>query len=82
VSDPAVKVIITPAGEPINQPNVPAKPPLKVKKDLNGQYMVTESTVTIQLKTCGMRYLILRKTNGNTYGLRNFIMMMCRPLTR
>jgi len=51
VSDPAVKVIITPAGEPINQPNVPAKPPLKVKKDLNGQYMVTESTVTIQLKT-------------------------------
>jgi len=50
VSDPAVKVIITPAGEPINQPNVPAKPPLKVKKDLNGQYMVTESTVTIQLK--------------------------------
>jgi len=29
---------------------VPAKPPLKVKKDLNGQYMVTESTVTIQLK--------------------------------
>mgnify|MGYP001168289236 CR=1 FL=1 len=50
ISDPAIKVIITPADEPINQPNVPAKPPLKVKKDSNGQNMVTESSVTIQIK--------------------------------
>jgi len=75
-------VIITPAGEPINQPNVPAKPPLKVKKDLNGQYMVTESTVTIQLKNLWYEIFNFEETNGNTYGLRNFIMMMCRPLTR
>lgn len=50
ISDPAIKVIITPTDEPINQPNVPAKPPLKVKKDLKDQHMVTENSATIQLK--------------------------------
>lgn len=49
-SDPAIKVIITPARGPIDQPRVPARPPLKVKKTAQGKDMITRNTVTIQLK--------------------------------
>ncbi len=49
-SDPAYKVIITPAEGPIEQPLVPARPPLKVKKSSEGRDMITKNTVTIQLK--------------------------------
>jgi hypothetical protein len=49
-SDPALKVIITPTEGPIDQPNVPARPPLSVKKDEKGIDVITNSKVTIQLK--------------------------------
>ncbi|TYQ14647.1 UNVERIFIED_CONTAM: hypothetical protein Cloal_1007 [Acetivibrio alkalicellulosi] len=49
-SDPAYKVIITPAEGPIDQPQVPARPPLTVKKDAEGMDMITHNSVTIQLK--------------------------------
>lgn len=46
LSQPALKVIITPTEGPIDQPKVPAKPPFKVKaKDSIGK-----TEVTIQLK--------------------------------
>lgn len=50
VSEASIKVIITPAEGPIDQPNVPGRPPLKVKKSEHGEDMVTENSVTIQLK--------------------------------
>lgn len=49
-SDAALKVIITPIDEPIDQPVIPARPPLKIKENSQGEYMVTENSVTIQLK--------------------------------
>lgn len=49
-SDPAYKVVITPLEGPSEQPLVPGRPPLKVKKDLNGNNMVTHDSATIQLK--------------------------------
>lgn len=50
ISDPALKVVITPADGPIDQPVTPAKPPLAVKRDQLGRDMITASGVTIQLK--------------------------------
>ena len=49
-SDAALKVIITPINEPIDQPVIPARPPLKIKETSQGEYMITENSVTIQLK--------------------------------
>lgn len=49
-SDAALKVIITPIDEPIDQPVIPARPPLKIKESSPGEYMITEKSVTIQLK--------------------------------
>lgn len=49
-SDAALRVIITPTGGPIDQPLVPARPPLKVKRNSNNSPLVTESSVTLQLK--------------------------------
>lgn len=47
---PAMKVVITPSSGPIDQPLVPGRPPLTIKKDLNGKNVVTETTAVIQLK--------------------------------
>jgi hypothetical protein len=49
-SDAALKVIITPSDGPIEQPLVPARPPLKVKKNSDNSVWVTENSVTLQLK--------------------------------
>ncbi len=49
-SDAALKVIITPTDGPIEQPVVPARPPLKLKETADNGVMVTKDSVTIQLK--------------------------------
>ena len=51
-SHPAVRVVITPAEGPIDQPLVPGRPPLKVKKSPppESKDMVTSTTAVIQLK--------------------------------
>ena len=49
-SDPAMKMFITPALGPADQPVVPGTPPLKLKKDKQGKEMVTSTTVVITLK--------------------------------
>ncbi|MCX7746353.1 MAG: S-layer homology domain-containing protein [Clostridia bacterium] len=49
-SQPAIRVIITPTEGPIDQPKVPARPPFKIKKGADGRELVTENSVTIQLK--------------------------------
>lgn len=49
-SDPAIKVIVTPPEGPIDQPNVPARPPLKVKEYSDGTDSITLDSVIIQLK--------------------------------
>ena len=49
-SDAALKVIITPTDGPIDQPIVPARPPLKIKESAEGEQLITEDSVTIQLK--------------------------------
>lgn len=49
-SDAALKVIITPTDGPIDQPVVPERPPLKLKESADKGVLITEDTVTIQLK--------------------------------
>lgn len=49
-SDPAFKVIVTPIDGDINQPVVPARPPVKIKEYGQGKYSITENSVTIQIK--------------------------------
>ena len=49
-SDSAFKVIVTPPKGPIDQPLVPARPPLKVKKYADGRHAITEDSITIQLQ--------------------------------
>lgn len=49
-SDPAYKIIITPPEGPDEQPLVPGRPPLRVKKDAKGNNMITHDSVVIQLK--------------------------------
>lgn len=47
---PALKVIITPAGGRIEQPLVPGRPPLQVKKNEAGRDMVSQDSMIIQIK--------------------------------
>lgn len=49
-SEAALKIIITPTDGPINQPRVPARPPLRVKKASDGKDMIKETEATVQLK--------------------------------
>jgi len=49
-SDPAFKVIVTPVDGAIDQPVVPARPPVKIKESGQGKYLITENSVTIQIK--------------------------------
>jgi len=51
-SQPALKVIITPTEGPIDQPLVPGRPPLQIKKTSapESKDMITETTAVIQLK--------------------------------
>ncbi len=49
-SEPALKVIITPAEGPIDQPKAPSRPPFGIKKNSDGKDIITDSTATIQLK--------------------------------
>lgn len=49
-SDEALKVIITPTDGPIYQPVIPARPPIKIKESAQGEYLITENSVTVQLK--------------------------------
>ncbi len=50
ISDPAMKVIITPTLGPINQPVVPGRPPFALKKDSQGYDMVTTGSAVVTLK--------------------------------
>jgi hypothetical protein len=47
---PSVKVIITPASGPIDQPVAPGRPPVRIKKDRDGKEMITGTSVVIQLQ--------------------------------
>lgn len=49
-SDPAIKVIITPAEGPIDQPRVPGRPPFCIKKDSENKNMVESTTAVLQIK--------------------------------
>lgn len=51
-SQPAIRVVITPAEGPIDQPLAPGRPPLRVKKSPppESRDMVTPTTAVIQLK--------------------------------
>ena len=49
-SDAAMKIIITPAAGPIDQPVVPGAPPLRIKKDPDGKDMVSNTSVVITMQ--------------------------------
>ncbi|MGE5614125.1 MAG: fibronectin type III domain-containing protein [Bacillota bacterium] len=49
-SDAAMKIIITPTLGPVDQPVVPGRPPLELKKDSQGKEMVTNTSAVITLK--------------------------------
>ncbi|MGI6668174.1 MAG: fibronectin type III domain-containing protein [Acetivibrionales bacterium] len=49
-SDAAMKIIITPTLGPIDQPIVPGRPPLELKRDSQGKDMVTNTSAVITLK--------------------------------
>lgn len=49
-SDAALKVIITPVEGPMDQPVAPARPPVKIKESSQDKYIITEDSVTIQVK--------------------------------
>lgn len=49
-SDAAMKIIITPTLGAIDQPIVPGRPPLELKKDAHGKEMVTNTSAVIALK--------------------------------
>lgn len=67
-SDPALKVFITPAPGPTDQPVVPATPPFKVKKDKQGREMVTSTTAVITLKNKWYEQYTDRKTPDSEPG--------------
>lgn len=67
-SDPAMKVFITPALGPTDQPVVPGTPPLKLKKDKQGRDMVTSTTVVITLKNKWYEQYTDRKTPDSEPG--------------
>jgi len=51
ISIPAVKLIVTPTDGDIDTPLIPSNPPLEIKKQADtGNAMITENSVTIQLK--------------------------------
>ncbi len=52
---PALKIIITPADGPIDQPVAPGRPPVAIKK-VNGKDAITGTTATIQLKNKWYEY--------------------------
>jgi len=62
ISDPALKVIITPSEGPIDQPLIPGRPPFSIKITPEGQPDITSSTVTISLKN--KWYEIFNDENG------------------
>ncbi len=49
-SDAAMKVIITPATGPIDQPVVPGTPPFRLKKDISGKDSITSTTAVVTLQ--------------------------------
>ncbi len=49
-SDASMKIIITPAAGPIDQPVVPGAPPLKIKKDTSGKDRITTTSAVISLQ--------------------------------
>lgn len=49
-SSPALKVVITKSGGAIDTPLIPSNPPLGIRKNTNGTSMITDDSVTIQLK--------------------------------
>lgn len=49
-SDPAMKVIITPAAGAIDQPLIPGKPPFRVKLDSQGKEMTTTTSAIVTLQ--------------------------------
>jgi len=57
-SEPTVKVIVTPTEGAIDRPVVPARPPLKIKQGPlpEENYMISESTVVVQLKNKWYEY--------------------------
>lgn len=49
-SDPALKIIITPAEIVLYNPLIPATPPFKIKSGISGKIYVGENNVTLQLR--------------------------------
>lgn len=49
-SDAAMKIIITPTLGAVDQPVVPGRPPLELKRDAQGREMVTNTSAVIALK--------------------------------
>ena len=51
LSQPSLKIIITPTDGPIEQPVVPGRPPIKIKKSpTDGRDMITSTSATLQIK--------------------------------
>jgi len=49
-SQPALEVIVTPPKGSIDRPVTPPKPPLKLKRTPDGNYVVTDTTAVIQIE--------------------------------
>lgn len=49
-SEPSFWTIITPSEGNVDRPPAPGSPPLKVKSDLDGNEMITEKSITLQVK--------------------------------
>ncbi|HHW00864.1 MAG TPA: fibronectin type III domain-containing protein [Clostridiaceae bacterium] len=49
-SEPALEVIVTPPKGSIDRPVTPPKPPLKLKRTPEGNYVVTDTTAVIQIE--------------------------------
>jgi len=49
-SEPALEVIVTPPEGSIDRPVTPPKPPLKLKRSPDGNYVVTDTTAVIQIE--------------------------------
>ena len=61
---PAMKTIITPTNGAIDQPVVPGKPPLSVKKTADGLDMVTGTSATIQLMNKWYEEFVMPQDGG------------------
>lgn len=68
-SEAAVKIIVTPAAGPSDQPVVPGRPPLAVKKDRYGNEMINADSAVITLKN--KWYEMFEEADPNVEGSRS-----------